>query len=175
MENFDNSKSFWPNDQMTAGWAFCKSHVVPLQVLCKSHFSPILKNGLTTDLKRTWNGGRVDTCRGKVFCSFVVVLFGVMAIMIISCHISVFWLLQSNSAFFWGIMWFFVVKICRIETYLLLWQTINLLFRLFVGKRRQQDEDYSLLCFAKKVDDWRSLFQILLMYFTCRGKSFEQY
>ena len=35
---------------------YCKSQVIPLQIPCKSHFSPILRNGLTTDLQRTWNG-----------------------------------------------------------------------------------------------------------------------
>ena len=37
---------------------YCKSQVIPMWFPCKSHFSPILGNGLTTDLKRTWNGGR---------------------------------------------------------------------------------------------------------------------
>ena len=45
---------------MTAGRALPSSHVIPLQVLCKSHFSPILRNGLTTDLKRTYNGPETD-------------------------------------------------------------------------------------------------------------------
>ena len=36
---------------------YCKSQVIPLQIPCKSHFSPIIGNGLGTDLKRTWNGG----------------------------------------------------------------------------------------------------------------------
>ena len=35
----------------------CKSQVIPLQIPCKSHFSPIIGNGLGTDLQRTWNGG----------------------------------------------------------------------------------------------------------------------
>ena len=33
------------------------SYVSPLQIPCKSHFSPIPRNGPETDLKRTWNGG----------------------------------------------------------------------------------------------------------------------
>ena len=32
------------------------SQVIPLQIPCKSHFPPIIGNGLTTDLQRTWNG-----------------------------------------------------------------------------------------------------------------------
>ena len=36
---------------------YCKSQVIPLQIPCKSHFSPIIGNGLGTDLQRTWNGG----------------------------------------------------------------------------------------------------------------------
>ena len=35
---------------------YCKSQVIPMQIPCKSHFSPILRNGLTTDLKRRRNG-----------------------------------------------------------------------------------------------------------------------
>ena len=119
VEDFDNSKSFWPNDQMTK-WPLDGLYPNPMWFPRKSYVSPIflpflgtdlqrIWNGLTTDLKRTWNGGIADTYRGKVFCSFVVVLLGVMDIMIISRHISVFWLLQSNSDFFWGIMCFFVV------------------------------------------------------------------
>ena len=100
VEDFDNSKSFWPNDQMTAGRALPSSHVIPLQVLCKSHFSPILRNGLTTDLKRTWNGGIADTLSKKGILLFCCCAYGFMVIMIISRHISVFWLLQSNSDFF---------------------------------------------------------------------------
>ena len=34
--------------------------MLPLWFLCKSHFSPIPRNGFTTDLKRTWNGGRAN-------------------------------------------------------------------------------------------------------------------
>lgn len=30
-----------------------KSVAIPLQIPCKSHFSPIHRNGLTTDLERT--------------------------------------------------------------------------------------------------------------------------
>ena len=32
------------------------SQVIPLQIPCKSHFSPILRNGLTTVLQRFCNG-----------------------------------------------------------------------------------------------------------------------
>ena len=65
VEDIDNSKSFWPNDQMTimtAGCCFiqvpCSSLANPYQIPTKSHFPPILRNGLVTDLKRTCNGGR---------------------------------------------------------------------------------------------------------------------
>ena len=34
------------------------SHVIPLQIPCKSHFSPIIWNGLRADLERIYNGGR---------------------------------------------------------------------------------------------------------------------
>ena len=30
---------------------------------CKSHFSPILRNGLATDLQRTWNGIKAEEKR----------------------------------------------------------------------------------------------------------------
>ena len=45
------------------------SHVPPKQVLCKSHFSPIIGNGLTTDLKRTYNGPTVmaETEQMRIF------------------------------------------------------------------------------------------------------------
>ena len=38
----------------------CKSQVIPLQIPCESHFPPIIGNGLTTDLQRTYNGLGTD-------------------------------------------------------------------------------------------------------------------
>ena len=45
----------------------CKSQVIPLQIPCKSHFPPILRNRLGTDLKRTWNGSTTDLQRRHIF------------------------------------------------------------------------------------------------------------
>ena len=43
------------------------SYVIPLWFLCKSHFPPILRNGLETDLERTYNGLTTDLQRRHIF------------------------------------------------------------------------------------------------------------
>ena len=40
-----------------------KSYVTPLQIPCKSHFSPILWNGLAPTLERTYSGGEAKDKR----------------------------------------------------------------------------------------------------------------
>ena len=44
-------------------YLYSKSQASPMQVLCKSHFSPILRNGLGTDLERYYNGGITEDQR----------------------------------------------------------------------------------------------------------------
>jgi hypothetical protein len=36
---------------------YINSVAIPLQIRCKSHFSPILRNGLASSLVRLYNGG----------------------------------------------------------------------------------------------------------------------
>ena len=59
---------------------YCKSQVIPLQVLCKSHFSPILRNGLETDLKRTWNGGITEDQRKMYERIFLIEIIEIIEI-----------------------------------------------------------------------------------------------
>ena len=59
---------------------YSKSQASPMQVLCKSHFSPILRNGLGTDLERYYNGGITEDQRKMYERIFLIEIIEIIEI-----------------------------------------------------------------------------------------------
>ena len=59
---------------------YSKSQASPMQVLCKSHFSPILRNGPETDLERYYNGGITEDQRKMYERIFLIEIIEIIEI-----------------------------------------------------------------------------------------------